>query len=472
MHTHSRFLPTLMHKALSRIRRAPLQCLLAGLALLQAPALEAHMDPREALLQAPVVIEIDIERGDLTVIAEYANGLSAPEVPPLLLRANRDEVLTGGEVSRTLEKRRKHDSVTTELLDEYLDEDVTVVKWHYALPGLPEIIEIIPQTGEKTAIQARHAGLAVNQLNFLQQPEMLLLDWVDPWHTRFRNPGIRRAYQLPVMLYLAEEDDALRFEAVLRVVDVLGIEDIKQTWNGHTRDDISHQVIELVKQHAHLSVNGQPVPFDLVSSNFVDRTVKGITKLPDSTDIQALTGTLALVFTAKKPDGPGERQLDWDFYNDSVEEVPLSLKGPNHLSESKTLSQADSTFAWSYAGRVVAPRPALPQAQRQPYTELPVSWALLVLASLLALISLIRRKEALAGLCHRLGHRARPRPLPAGQPRQLSGGRPSPSPNTPSMRSSRTSSVNKNSKTSSRCSSSTKTTRHSWLCSRPRRWPR
>ncbi len=351
------------------------------LAFLPKDRAHGHVAPREYLLQAPVLIELDVRRGEILARAEFVNAPPGEGTIPFRLRANRDMFLEGRELGRSEEMRHKRDEVTTELLDELLDEEISVVEWRFPLNILPEVIEVVPQVHERTVFQARHEGLAVNQLDFLVAAEELLLDWTDPWHTHFRNPRLRRAFHKPAMLYLVEEEDTVRFEAALRVVDVLGLEDTTGSWNAEQRKELAAQVAAQAKARAVFEADGEALEMKLLTSVLVERSLKGATLVEDNAGVKALTGTVALVFVADQPPAGATRRFRWTLFDKRIWQVPVVVRGRHGFSTQAELTEERNKIEWQGAKPFEPPRPVLPI----PPPDAPSRWPLLAIATALAL---------------------------------------------------------------------------------------
>ncbi len=105
----------------------------------------------------------------------------------------------------------------------------------------PEQLDIVPnfssieKAGKKHIITVSHQGLPVIDHGVLTQPELLNLDWEDPWYSHFLNPKLKRDHNDPVMAFLYVEPQQIKTEIVVRVKEManwtdLGLRDKKMIY--------------------------------------------------------------------------------------------------------------------------------------------------------------------------------------------------------------------------------------------------
>ena len=101
----------------------------------------------------------------------------------------------------------------------------------YPLPHEPPTLTISAPAGETPAsvgFVVYDRGIAVNDFRYLGRQYTLLLDWEDPWYTRFQSRNLRRRYFAPMSGFVYVEPYEVRKEIVVRP----GTSNTGSTWGS------------------------------------------------------------------------------------------------------------------------------------------------------------------------------------------------------------------------------------------------
>ena len=177
-----------------------------------------------------------------------------------------------------------------------------------------------------------HKAVPVIDFRYLGAPSRLMLNWDDPWYSRFENPNLKRHHKSALMSFLYVEPYEVRHEILTRVRDL-------ETWMdlGLRGDEyIEINELEPLKQRIGSFLLGRnPVFIDgearkpiLDRSNYVKVALTGIKLMEKPERLEIDTAIIGVIITYITDGMPQKVTVEWELFNDQVERVPATATDP------------------------------------------------------------------------------------------------------------------------------------------------
>ena len=251
-----------------------------------------------------------------------------------LVIAADGEALLGRLVSAEPRPRVVRDEISGEPLP-VAEEDVEPVIFfvlEYALDRRPETIAFKVPDIESPGATANigfvfyHLGVAVNDFRYLMSGAIVDLDWDDPWHSRFRTRGLRRAYDSPTNVFLYIEPYEVRVEIIMRPFDAqlwvdLGLEG-RETITPELYGSVQGRIADFLAEHLTLTIDGEPAEPVLERINFLRRTLRASTVIDPPEELSVFTAQLGAIFIVPRDGLPEEAEVTWDLFGPKTASVP------------------------------------------------------------------------------------------------------------------------------------------------------
>lgn len=251
--------------------------------------------------------------------------------------------LDDGRVSpgrlRALEVRQRvrRDEVTGEPLPVQPEdaEGVVFARLVYRVSGRPGSLTIGPtsirQAGESASIGfvTYHEGLHINDFRYLGQPERVVLDWDDPWYSRFDNRNLWRQFRSPVSAYLYVEPFEVRKEIVVRPQDLakwgldLGLEG-RDTIRAEEQEEIRQRVAEFLAQRNPVTIDGRSAEGFLDRVHFIYRNLRTSGVVDPPRDLPVVSATLGVIWVYPVSELPREVEMTWELFSDGIDRIPAA----------------------------------------------------------------------------------------------------------------------------------------------------
>lgn len=212
------------------------------------------------------------------------------------------------------------------------EEDLAVyVVLSYPLEGRPETLTI-PGVIRKPGLRSPsigfvtyHHGLAVNDFAYLSRPEVLDLDWDDPWYSKFQQRTLRRNYNSPMYVFLYVEPYEVRVEVIARPMDLqqwldLGLEG-RTTIPVDLQANLKDRVADFLADQVNLTIDGQPVETGMDRINFLNRTLTSSTIVDPPEELNIYSATIGVIFTTPTDGLPQEASMNWDLFSPKLSTV-------------------------------------------------------------------------------------------------------------------------------------------------------
>ncbi len=210
------------------------------------------------------------------------------------------------------------------------EEDVVVfVRIHYPLEQRPDELTISLRSSVSIGFVIYHEGVAVNDFRYLGQLQRLILDWDDPWYSKFDRRALRRTYFAPMSGFIYIEPYEVRKEIVARprtlqqFVD-LGLEG-RDTIPVDIQDDLKRKVAEFLRDHHKVVIDGEEIAPELARINFLERTLTTSRVIDPPVELDINSAILGAIFVYPTVEPlPQNVTMDWDLFNDQIQMIPAS----------------------------------------------------------------------------------------------------------------------------------------------------
>jgi hypothetical protein len=294
-----------------------------------------------------------------------------------------DGTLLAGRVA-ALEARPRvvRDEVTGERLPamEKEPEPVVFAVLVYDMPGRPASLIFKPPQGDDARFVSAnigfvvyHMGLPVTDFRYLGGRETVVLDWDDPWYSRFENKNLKRRFDAPLSAFLYVENYEVRKEIIARPKDLQNWVDLglagKDTIRVGEQEELKARVAEFFATRSEVTIDGRVQEPTLDRINFVRRSLRrtGIVDPPE--DLPVTSATLGVIYVYPVDSLPDAVSMNWELFSDRIQRVPTSATdeagGLPYF-----LTPGDSVLLWqNFLTNPTVPRL---EAISTPYHGLPV----------------------------------------------------------------------------------------------------
>jgi hypothetical protein len=171
-----------------------------------------------------------------------------------------------------------------------------------------------------------HDSLPVNDFRYLSAPEMLDLNWDDPWYSAFHNRNLRRQYYSPIQGFLYVDHFEVRKEIILRPKDLqhwidLGLEG-NDVITVVQQDALKERVAEYLSTRCPVTIDGKPAEMELDRIHFIRRSLRTTGVIDPPEDLPVTSATLGVIYVTPIEKLPQEATMQWDLFNDTIQQVP------------------------------------------------------------------------------------------------------------------------------------------------------
>lgn len=241
--------------------------------------------------------------------------------------------LSGVIETATRRKRVERDEVSGEPLPAETAEEVVFLVLRYPLRGHPKTLVINPpmKGGYASAdlgFVLYHMGIAVNDFRYLSANERILLDWDDPFYSRFERRQMNRKFDAPMNVFLYVEPFEVRKEFVVRPLDLARFTELDiaphEPIPAEQRAAFLNDVAEFLASRAKVTIDGeQPAPI-LDRIHFLKRGLRMTRVLTADEPVNGTDAIIGAIFVYPVEGMPKDVRLDWDLFDERITRVPAS----------------------------------------------------------------------------------------------------------------------------------------------------
>jgi hypothetical protein len=249
-----------------------------------------------------------------------------------VIRAGDGEPLVGRIVSMGPRPRIVRDEVTGEAvsLPEGVEPEIVIeATIEYDLPAAPDEITFMGAAvgpAPNVGFVAYHRGIAVNDFRYLAGVQTLLLDWEDPWYTRFDSRSLRRTYFAPMSAFLYVEPFEVRKEIIARPKDLQNWVDLdldgRETIPPEIQPELIKRVSEFLKDRQPVTIDGRTIEPELARINFLERTLRTSRVIEPPEELSVYSAVLGVIFVYPTSGLPDNVKMEWDLFNERIQIVP------------------------------------------------------------------------------------------------------------------------------------------------------
>ncbi len=259
---------------------------------------------------------------------------------------------------RQMEPRKRiiRDEITGEPLPNQGEgEDILFAEFIFPLVENPESLSIQPPKNEQGYTSASigmmvyHRGLPVMDFRYLSRKETLQLDWEDPWYSRFQNKNLWRQYNEPISVFLYAEPFETRVEVIVRPKDIqqwhdLGIQGL-ETIPVDMQPELKQKVADFLMAELNLTIDGEQVAANVQRVNFLKRTLKSSMVIDPPEELDAISATLGVIFSAPTETLSQESSVTWNLFSPKMQVVRAAATDEAGPLPYK-LSPDDNVLVW------------------------------------------------------------------------------------------------------------------------------
>jgi hypothetical protein len=179
---------------------------------------------------------------------------------------------------------------------------------------------------------AHHGKVPVTDYRYLSVPEMIALDWNDPWYSAFENPNLTRHHKSALMSFLTVEPREVRHEVIFRLRDLEVWSDL-ELGDGAMLD--AAQIGQVKKTAERFFALQNPVVIDGVSrkpatvqAEVLDISVAGLKVLENPDALDRTTALLGVISSYPHRTLPKRVELTWQLFTDEAGTIPARITDP------------------------------------------------------------------------------------------------------------------------------------------------
>ena len=243
------------------------------------------------------------------------------------------------------------------------DKRVIYAELHYpfsratgAASANPRELVIIPPLDENGSARvnlgfiAYHKSVPITDFRYLTTAERLLLDWSDPWYSRFENPKIKRHHESALMSFLYVEPYEVRHEVLTRVEDISSWMALGLRGDTFIETDelepLKQRVGEFLLTKNPVLVDGKALKPILDRSAFMTIGLGGLQLIEKPQRLEISTAIVGVIFAYIIDGLPQKATVEWELFTDRIEKVPAISIDPAGAIPT-VVDRIDNVHTWT-----------------------------------------------------------------------------------------------------------------------------
>ncbi len=236
------------------------------------------------------------------------------------------------------------------------DKRVLYVELIYSFDSKPETLTIVPPLGKggipaaSIGFIAYHKQVPVVDYRYLSEPARLLLDWEDPWYSKFENKALKRWQQSGMMTFLYIEPFEVRHETLVRVKDMNAWMNLNLHGDEYIEveefEPLKKRIGDFLLQHSQVLIDGQSLRPILDRTSFVKYTMTRTFFIDQPERMPLNTAMIGVIVTYLTKRIPQKVTVDWDLFSDRIQKVPTNAVDPAGPFPSYVTPE-DNLFTWN-----------------------------------------------------------------------------------------------------------------------------
>ena len=236
------------------------------------------------------------------------------------------------------------------------DKRVLYAELIYSFDSKPDALTIIPPLGKgglpvaSIGFIAYHKQVPVVDYRYLSEPARLLLDWEDPWYSKFENKALKRWQQSGIRTFLYIEPFEVRHETLVRVKDMEAWMDLDLRGDEYIEADefepLKKRIGDFLLQHSKVLIDGQSLRPILDRTSFVKYTMTRTFFIDQPERMPLNTAMIGVIVTYLTKEIPQKVTVDWDLFSERIQKVPTNAVDPAGPFPSYVTPE-DNLFTWN-----------------------------------------------------------------------------------------------------------------------------
>ena len=217
---------------------------------------------------------------------------------------------------------------------------VTYVEIIYPLKNQPSQLILSPPLEKNQQYPAIaigfitfHDKIPITNYWYLSQPEVLNLNWEDPWYSHFENPNLTRPHPSSLLSYVYVEPYEVRHEILIRFRDLADFINFDTTaiksLQPQSLSSIKAQAVNYFQRQPQMTIDDKAVTPIIDKINFLEADRKGVFQViqnPEEFEINSAIIGINLVYPIETL--PTEVKVAWDMFNEKIQNIPTVTTDP------------------------------------------------------------------------------------------------------------------------------------------------
>jgi len=218
------------------------------------------------------------------------------------------------------------------------DKRVLYAEIIYPYASKPKELTIVPPLDDEGRAQASigfiayHKSVPVIDFRYLGAPAHLVLDWEDPWYTKFDNLNLKRHHKSALMSFLYVEPFEVRHEILTRVKDLETWMDLGLRGDEYIEVDelepLKQRIGDFLLTKNPVLVDGKALKPILDRTNYVKVSITGIQLVEKPERLEISTAIVGVIIAYITEGLPQQVTVDWQLFTDQVQQVPATATDP------------------------------------------------------------------------------------------------------------------------------------------------
>jgi len=236
------------------------------------------------------------------------------------------------------------------------DKRVLYAEIVYPYASKPKELTIIPPLDEDGRARvsigfiAYHKAVPIIDFRYLGAAAHLLLDWEDPWYSKFDNPNLKRHHKSALMSFLYVEPFEVRHEILTRVKDLETWMDLGLRGDEYIEVDelepLKQRIGDFLLAQNPVLVDGKALKPILDRTNYVKVSITGIQLVEKPQRLEISTAIVGVIIAYITEGLPQQVTVDWQLFTDQVQQVPATATDPAGPLPS-FVSPDDNVLTWT-----------------------------------------------------------------------------------------------------------------------------
>jgi hypothetical protein len=210
-------------------------------------------------------------------------------------------------------------------------ETVIFARLEYPFSGEPQRLQLFgPRAGPPASVGfvAYHGAVAVNDFRYIAASQTLLLDWSDPFYSRFEARALRRQYFAPMSGFVYIDPYEVRKEIIVRPFDLQGFVDLglegRSSIPPELQPDLLRRAAAFLGEHFPVTIDGAPVRGDLARINFLERSLRTSRVIDPPEDLDIHSAVLGAIWVFPTEGLPDNVTMEWDLWTERADRIPAA----------------------------------------------------------------------------------------------------------------------------------------------------